>query len=751
MQLPKNLLSGLYTKPDVFLCETDKTKICKLETLDLKGTFKFNSYSEISLGVSRLYTDLITGETMVCPYYNKIEALRLLYIPGFGYFEIQDPDINSDGIQEIKNINAFSLEYSLSQKYLDDFVINTPDNEMNIGGGTPSSNIEDPLVQLYNPLDVEHSLLHLVLQKAYGWTIGHVDQSLRTQTRSFEIDRSSIYDFLVNDISESFKCYFVFDTVNNTINVYADTISAKFYGDGQTKKFILPQVFSTVGSVTVNGYKTLEYSYNNETGEIDFTSAPENLSIIEVEDGSLSMWETDVFVSFNNLAQNMKINYSADDIKTVLKVTGSDDMDIRNVNMGQDYIMDLSYYHTVDWMGQDLYDAYKRYLDLINAQTVRYTPLLKSINDLYDEYFELQNRTSTDLTVLKLDHFKTMLQFYYKNKTIVGGEIDSSTIEETIIQDFAFIDGNVVSDYLNILKNESSSIDTVEQKTYEILSLILNQYGSNMLQTRVDAYTKVQEVHIDGGWSVNTNSNYYMYWANYIMLMGSQKALDDRNNELKLVQVNINNINDQIQAITDLVAMENNFTEKQLIRLSAFMREDEYSDSNFIITDNETNADIIKSQKELLQCGKIELDHLCKPKLSFSTTMANIYALPEFEPIVHKFQLGNMIRISLRPDYIRRSRIMQVDINFDDFSDFSVTFGDLISTKSQIDIHADLLKQAANAGKSVASNSTYWDKGADMATKTDIKLQNGLLDANQKIKATDGTQGVEIDKYGIKN
>ena len=68
MLLPTNLLSqGTYVKPDVYLCETDKTKICKLETTDLKGTFKFNAYSEISFTVGRVYDDLLTGEQKVNP------------------------------------------------------------------------------------------------------------------------------------------------------------------------------------------------------------------------------------------------------------------------------------------------------------------------------------------------------------------------------------------------------------------------------------------------------------------------------------------------------------------------------------------------------------------------------------------------------------------------------------------------------------------------------------------------------------
>jgi hypothetical protein len=61
-----------------------------------------------------------------------------------------------------------------------------------------------------------------------------------------------------------------------------------------------------------------------------------------------------------------------------------------------------------------------------------------------------------------------------------------------------------------------------------------------------------------------------------------------------------------------------------------------------------------------------------------------------------------------------------------------------------------LLGQAISAGKSVAQNSANWTKGSDTATSTDLRIQNGLLDAATVLKSIDATQGVEMSKYGIK-
>ena len=70
----------------------------------------------------------------------------------------------------------------------------------------------------------------------------------------------------------------------------------------------------------------------------------------------------------------------------------------------------------------------------------------------------------------------------------------------------------------------------------------------------------------------------------------------------------------------------------------------------------------------------------------------------------------------------------------------------MTSLRTPSSIHADLLANALSAGNSVASGQSYWDKGADLATSTDIKIQNGLLNA---VSIYNDDQSVLIDNYGI--
>lgn len=1182
MILPKDLLSESYRKPKVILCQTNKDKICQLDATGLTGTFKFNSYSEISFNVASIYHDLITGEQKRTPYYDYIEGLRLVYLEGFGYFQLQNPELYSDGIHEYKQINAYSLEYTLSQKYLETFIINKGDVGDTIGS------IDG--VVLYNPLDVDHSLLHLVLQKAYGWTIGHVDDELASQSRSFEVDRESIYDFIMNDMCDTFKCYVEFDTINNTVNVYSENEIERFIGDGETDTFKLSNGISETTTVTINGHVVTQYKYNEDTKELVLTPAPAQGDIVEVTDEFKHKYDTDIIIAFENLSNEMKVNYSSDDIKTVLTVKGADDLDIRNVNFGLPTIMNLDYYCTPEWMGEKLYNEYLSYVDkqdkymsgfysrditgsteeTFNVETTKESFVVGNTQEFIAEgsqesfnangdvsYFNIDkaqvtyliNSVSTENTIdlsqhkdkvivsvsvgeneinsytlenyrltvnyevnpgdeiivklvnnkfaapqvkdrilsveidssniqdysfyfinniLTINELKVLYngtqvilksvdkyfilnkegratsvfidgieigdsEFYYAGNKLtitsnvitpesniivefvdpsfhltIGGRISSVSINGKKIENYSFdeskrmliiddeslisnckviveiinnmfylsnfqenvslyvyvneietknyelknneltikdtlkiedtvsaeytdnhfqISGDIglrhvvekesadgssesiqegtgyeyddttkiltinvplkngekivvknidttnalrvvqsnakegeilledvtptlksyepkvgdyvikIESYTTILKqlyelidkqlteensvpdeykiteiklnpdnfndgdkflpeadiehlgnvykitnqekivDESGGVsyndiahkyyvcemkmsiyvddDGKEQQQYKYVwnerELVFGGDGINSLKERIDIYSAINDIQIAAEWDQKPHDSdeYQSYSDNLKKLQDTKKELEEKQKAVDSIEEEIKSIQDKIKTISEDVNVNRNFSSESLDRLSLFLREDEYSDDCFCTTDIDTDLDIINTQKELLVAGYKKLKTISRPTLSFSASMKNIYAIPEFEPILHQFKLGNFIKVRIRKDFIKKARLLEVQLDFDDLSNFSCTFGDLLSAKDQGDIHADLLAQAINAGKAVASGSANWQKGYSVATAIDEKIKQGLIDATTSIKSNSAGQDISWDNYGI--
>ena len=796
MRLPKDLLSqGTYTRPDLYLCEVDKTKICKLDVSSLQGSFKFNSTSELAFEVGRTYNDLLTGENRINPYYDKIEALRLLYLENFGYFEIQGPELTGNGIKEAKNITAYSYEYTLSQKYLDNFYVNTGEvDSIEVINATDENHIVP--VTLYNPSNKKLSLLHLILEKAYGWSIGYVSPELQTLSRQFEVDRESVYDFLMNEVCEKFNCYIVFDTINNTINIYTESLTSKFIGDGITKTFTISPPFNQIGTVSVDGYKTTRWEYNTSTGVLILEDIPESGAHIEVVDGALTEWETDVFVTFDNLAQEVKIDYDSDSIKTVLTVTYGEDGDIREANLGLPYITDLSYYYTIDWMGQDLYDAYTAYLQKTNRYQSEYTNNSQEMLDIAGYIDFEENRLSLGYSIVQSVSADTVGTYYVRggsapnyyytevslpaeyNVNTTYYRIDTANLNETKVSNLFtalkkyFNDEEDWQDELNTLSSDFQFMETytLDYLSTELAKVTSNRTTSSAVETAInnflsemweeigrtplkylyyEPYKKVQITNMEAGWSQKDNENYGYYYPVVLFLNSIEAAIAERDKIISDYEKQYSDIQQENLNISNELLMSNNFTEGQLIRLNAFLREDELQLDDIVATDQDSIADSFKVKQDAMESGRIELNKLCQPQLQFSMSMANIYALPEFEPIIDQFQLGKVIKVGLRPDYIKQSRLLQVDINFDNFSDFSVEFGELTNLRTQSDIHADLLSQAISAGKSVAQNSSYWTRGSDQTNKIREQINAGLLDAITSIKSIDATQGVEIDTYGI--
>ena len=708
-----------------------------------------------------------------------------------------------------------------------------------------------------------------------------------------------------------------------------------------------------------------------------------------------TQWNTDVFISRENLASALDIKYSTDDIKTKLKITGSDTLDVRDVNLGQNYILNLSYYNTPLWLGEDLHLKYNQYINKVEGYTAQYKELMSAWSAAYNEYSDLMNYVPAEPRVMLVgDEFEklycvknqylpaskeydeTLTYFKYDNESLEYIEVviteeqfkngtyyvQVASVEDLVSQlqtkletykvdqndkgerspiaktdDVLLTLENNVSDSVTIRvryteNDESDSPDkssycvcrtltiastgisnTIEYSLYdwvdgkltakkfglkeesiqhpfkiksigtlgayfclakdETEKANLEDYGIRLLQEKKDTYTKIfiaqtegymnkegsqcvtsneepkgdeypvgtkwldtnntnpdgsliMKIRDNSGWISYTPDdidyeNYARFYENYVKLGNVQTVLAEKqliadyllngvaitdryiakenidsnsllsvaksycaeeefvfteyNTEFGYLSFSIgsdttnkytvyvsNNIPyvayahsqglclAQMNVLKEKADMSNpnNFTEQELMRLSPFIREDEFSDSNFLLTSYESEEEQMNIKQELLKAGEEELNKICQPKLSFSTTMANILDIPEFAPIRNQFKLGNFVKVGIRDGYVKRARLLEVQINFEDHSDFSATFGDLISTKSEVDKHAELLQQAVTAGKSVAANQSSWQRAVDKSAELDRRINDGLKDAALSVGSADG-QAITWDSSGI--
>lgn len=472
-------------------------------------------------------------------------------------------------------------------------------------------------VQLYNLSDPNRSLLHLVLEKFPNWKIGHVDTELYTIQRCFEVTRQDVYSFLTTDISKAFQCIFDFDTLNHRINIYKE----------------------------------------NAVGD-----------------------DTNIYISYNNLLKNTNISSSIDDIKTCLTVLGADDLSLREVNMGYKEIYNIDYFHNLEYMSQDLYDAYTRW-------KIKWNDNVSSYENLVTQY----------------QNYYTQIHFLESEK----------------------------------MPSTSGSTNW-------------NEYGLNPLKEQLSAYEQKQAVMIKAGQGVSTHKDYNtLYIPCYNAIQAIKSKITQVESQISNLKDQQNNIGRQMDVIISSISMKNNFTDSQLNELSNWIREDELSSSNFIVTDTMTDSERMDMLREMLDYGREELSKVSQPTLQFSCDMANIFTIPEFNCISDKFEIGNYIHICLRDDYIIKARMLTLELNFYDENDFSVSFGNIMKTQNSklfCDI-TEALSLAKSTSTSVSFNSSGWNQSNKDTSTINKMLADGLLAAGQSLQ--NSKSDVLIDDRGI--
>lgn len=488
-------------------------------------------------------------------------------------------------------------------------------------------------VCLYQPNDSEHSLLDLILEKVPSWSIGYVDPKIATLQRSFEIDKQDIYSFLTSDVATAFECVFVFDTLKNEINVY--------------------------------------------------------------EQDSISE-DTNIVISFNNLAKQIKIDPDIDSIKTCITLIGEDDLTIRELNMGYDRIYNFDYFVTPEYMSDDLIEAYKNYKEKYIEYNQEYIPLIKEYHNLIIE-------------IAKLDH-----------------EMLPTTPLPTK-------DGQLVTTE-ELANNETA----------------WEEYCLTELNTYKKAYEGRQSVLMQKGYGDPAKSEYEsLYLPVYNILNNINSEIIIRENQIESLKVRKDDLNMQMQNIISAIDIQKNFTEEQWSYLSKFIREETLSDSNYVVTDIMTQEEEFEMKQAFLDFGSKELLRVSQPQFSFTMDMANIFAIFEFKNQLDKFDLFNYITVLIRDDYYLKVKILSFDIDFEDIKNFSVTFGSIYKYKNT-DIFTtaiDAMATASSASTSVSFNKFQWNSGTNDAFDIKGKMSSGLI--NSGVSLNNSRSTIAIDERGL--
>lgn len=310
-------------RPEVYLAYPNKSYIGSIHTFDLQTDIMANSADKGSFKIYRYEDNKPTK------HYNMTVLGMYIHIYGIGWFKIKELSTVNEGTNEYKEVTIISLEYELGQTYLTSFgSLGVNDDEQ---GGLDR-------YCLYNPLDVTHSIMHIVIEKNPAWSIKYIDLLISTEYRSFNIDSIDTYSFLTSNVSETYECIFLFDGYDRSISAY-------------------------------------------------------KLESLGTDNG--------IILNYRNVIKNIKMDSDDGNVKTVLTVIGGNDertntpLGIIDVNIsGTNQIYNFNYF--LSMMSTELQGGLKKYNELCTANAESYQTKLSALLSLYDERNTLKNKVPDD-------------------------------------------------------------------------------------------------------------------------------------------------------------------------------------------------------------------------------------------------------------------------------------------------------------------------------------------------------------------
>lgn len=210
-----------------------------------------------------------------------------------------------------------------------------------------------------------------------------------------------------------------------------------------------------------------------------------------------------------------------------------------------------------------------------------------------------------------------------------------------------------------------------------------------------------------------------------------------------------------IDRIVKFFKIENYFGE-YYNELLPYIKEQEYSNSNYTSDACNTNQDIIAKAKELLKKARKELSKACVQQLSITADAFSVLAerwknwdkTTKYHDMYNMFSLGNWMRSRLDKT-IYKLRLISITFDFDSVGKLSIEFSNV--TKSNTGVLSDidsLLKQTS----SISSTYDYVTEQAEKGSEANVVINNilkmGYDSALAAVMAGDN-QEITMDRHGL--
>lgn len=717
----------------IYLCRPDRTVICALNGVQIKSVEyeqQLKDFNRLTFNVDR-YID-VDGEYVESAGYEKLKDHMTIYLEGLDYFQLQEPSLQNDnGRYEYKACEAYSDEKTFEDKDMKGLSFNkgTKDSmEMLATNNVDDMGYAKEYITFCNDRNHELSLMHLVLDRVPGWSVGYIDPTIKNEKYSFEADNTNAYAFLNTTVANVVKCVFYFDTINRTVNAYAKENIGK---------------------------------------------------------------DTNIFIGWRNALNMLKMTPQADTMYNALTIQGDEELDITRVNYGRSQIYNLDYYLTTNYFPQETIDKIKAWQKWQIDNHAKYIENGKKSAEYQAKIDEIYYRVPNDgiqiaqYKTMNQETLEKTLKMYEQMLTTIQVSVDTrddhekdsngnytkwdkpDDIQNRVYKPWTTSSGEVDHEkYLALLKESNKGYYTYQElRDYIIPNIKVaiqnlhladdkkidyndefesnwDLYGIKELEGKRDEYKKQildilaayqkewnqltdEEISKAG---VKDEKTYNVFHKNFIKyknwlgdentegsLLYKLKELNAQVDELETKKKPYDDVMTDMNTHSELNDPQFGLTDKEYAAVMNIVRMGDYTNNNIFTTSLDDAITSYEHCEELYQDGLKRISETSQPQYQIETSLDNILSLNEYADVNsdnkqgwhNQFTVGNFIRVGVRDDYAVKLRLLTIAYNpCTKSSEISVTYTNMITSLTGRDDFSYLFDDTAASQKNSISVGT---------------------------------------------
>lgn len=717
----------------IYLCRPDRTVICALNGVQIKSVEyeqQLKDFNRLTFNVDR-YID-IDGEYVESAGYEKLKDHMTIYLEGLDYFQLQEPSLQNDnGRYEYKACEAYSDEKTFEDKDMKGLSFNKgikDSMEMLATNNVDDMGYAKEYITFCNDRNHELSLMHLVLDRVPGWSVGYIDPTIKNEKYSFEADNTNAYAFLNTTVANVVKCVFYFDTINRTVSAYAKENIGK---------------------------------------------------------------DTNIFIGWRNALNMLKMTPQADTMYNALTIQGDEELDVTRVNYGRSQIYNLDYYLTTNYFPQETIDKIKTWQKWQIDNHAKYIENGKKSAEYQAKIDEINYRVPNDgiqiaqYKTMNQETLEKTLKMYEQMLTTIQVSVDTrddhekdsngnytkwdkpDDIQNRVYKPWTTPSGEVDHEkYLSLLKESNKGYYTYQElRDYIIPNIKVaiqnlhladdkkidyndefesnwDLYGIKELEGKRDEYKKQildilaayqkewnqltdEEISKAG---VKDEKTYNVFHKNFIKyknwlgdentegsLLYKLKELNAQVDELETKKKPYDDVMTDMNTHSELNDPQFGLTDKEYTAVMNIVRMGDYTNNNIFTTSLDDAITSYEHCEELYQDGLKRISETSQPQYQIETSLDNILSLNEYADVNsdnkqgwhNQFTVGNFIRVGVRDDYAVKLRLLTIAYNpCTKSSEISVTYTNMITSLTGRDDFSYLFDDTAASQKNSISVGT---------------------------------------------